>query len=82
MTQLEIALGVATLVLPPACAWFAARHGAEKGMAIGIAVHAEKLAHLDREVTSLRAAKHDHAGFLTRHEMDLAHIKNKLGLGS
>lgn len=71
---LEIVLALSALAGPAVAGYL--------GVKAGMAVHSEQIKQLQMEVVSLRSAKHDHASFLTRHEMDLEHIKRKLGMGS
>lgn len=75
---LEILVAVAALVCPLIAGYF----GVQRGMAVGLAVHQERLRALEHEVVNLRHAKHDIAQRVTEHEAWLHVIKNKLGMGS
>lgn len=66
---LQITLAVAGIVVAPFVAHMAAKRGAQRGLEIALAVHDATIAMLKDEVVKLRQAKHDHAGFLTQHEM-------------
>lgn len=51
--------------------------GAWIGMRVSQAQLEVRMAHVESEIGKLRDAKHDHAQFLTRHEMDLEILKRK-----
>ena len=51
--------------------------GAYVGVRVAIASLKERVTTLEHEVTKLREAKHDHAGHLTRHEMDIEMLKKR-----
>ncbi len=55
--------------------------GAYVGVRVAVASLGARVAALEKEVAMLREAKHSHSQHLTRHEMDLAHIKHRLGEG-
>jgi hypothetical protein len=42
-----------------------------------LASHEERVKTMEREVATLRTAKHEHAGFLTHHEMRLDNLERK-----
>jgi hypothetical protein len=48
------------------------------GVKVAIASLKERVTVLESEVSKLREAKHEHAGFLTRHEMELEMLKRKV----
>ncbi len=50
--------------------------GAFVGVKVAIASLTARVTVLESEVKILREAKHEHAQFLTRHEMDIAHLKH------
>jgi hypothetical protein len=49
--------------------------GAHIGTRVAIATLTERVKAAEMEIVSLRAAKHDHAQFITRHELDIEHLK-------
>lgn len=52
--------------------------GAYVGVRVAIASLKERVSVLETEVKLLREEKHRHAGFLTRHEMDIEMLKKKV----
>lgn len=77
----QIVLGVSGIVVAPFLAHFAAKRGAAEGISVGLAVHGEKIRQLEEEVARIRTRYHDRiAPMMTEHEMDIAVIKQKLGL--
>jgi hypothetical protein len=75
---LQALLGVAAIVGPAVAGYF----GMQRGMAVGLAVHAEQIRYLQNEVALLREAKHLIASRVTDHEAWLTIVKNKLGMGT
>jgi hypothetical protein len=73
---LAIVLAVGALIGP----WIAAYYGAQKGTAVAIAVGQVQIAALAEEVKSLRESRHEHAGMLTRHEMELEMLARRAGM--
>lgn len=66
-TWLEILVAFAAIV-GPAIAGFI-------GVRVGLAVVRSQLADAREEIKALREAKHEHAGFLTQHELRLEIIE-------
>jgi hypothetical protein len=52
--------------------------GAHVGVKVAIASLSERMKAAEHEIVLLRAAKHEHAQFLTRHELDIEHIKLRM----
>jgi hypothetical protein len=52
--------------------------GAHVGVKVAIASLSERMRAAEQEIVMLRAAKHDHAQFLTRHELDLEYLKMRV----
>jgi hypothetical protein len=75
---LQALLGVTAIVGPAVAGYF----GMQRGMAVGLAVHAEQIRYLQNEVSKLRDAKHAIANRVTDHEAWLTVLKNKLGMGT
>ena len=42
-----------------------------------LASHDERIKVMEKEVATLRTAKHEHAGFLTHHELRLSNLERK-----
>jgi hypothetical protein len=77
----QVLLAIAGIVVAPILAHFAAKRGAAQGIAVGLAVHGEKIRQLEDEVARMRARYHDRiAPMVTEHEMSLSLIKSKLGI--
>lgn len=74
---LSILLGVAAVVGPAIAGYF----GAQRGMAVGIAVHASQIKDLQAEVVRLRESKHTIAQRVTEHEAWIDVLKRKAGVG-
>ncbi len=52
--------------------------GAHIGARVALAKLEVRMGMLEQEVTKLRAAKHDHAQFITRHELDIENMKRRM----
>lgn len=74
---LGIALAVVGLIGP----WIAGYFGVQRGMTVGLAVHAVEIKELQAEVVRLRESKHIIAQRVTEHEAWLDVLKRKAGIG-
>lgn len=82
-TGLFIAFGIANLIATIGIAYFASKRGVAQGVQVALAVYGEKIKNLEQEMLRMRERYHDRvAPIVTEHEMALAMIKNKLGLGT
>lgn len=52
--------------------------GAFVGVKVAIASLKERVSVVEKEIEKLREAKHEHAQFLTRHELDIETLKRKV----
>lgn len=73
---LQILVSIIAVVGP----WIAGYFGTMRGVEVSMAVHGEQIKALQEEVNRLREAKHEHAGFLTRHEAEIAILRRSAGL--
>ncbi len=62
------------------CGLLGSGFGAFVGVKVAIASLKERVSVLEIEVRGLREAKHEHAGFLTRHETEIHLIKHRIGM--
>jgi hypothetical protein len=60
------------------CAVGGSAVGAFVGVKVAIASLKERVTVLESEVKILREIKHEHAGFLTQHELRIANIERKV----
>ena len=72
---LQILLGIVAVVGP----WISGYFGTQRGVAVGMATYGVRIQMLEQEVMSLRESRHEHSGFLTRHEMELEILRRKAG---
>lgn len=52
--------------------------GAFVGVRVAVGRLEERMRVAEQEIAGLRQAKHEHAGFLTRHEMKIVNIERQL----
>ena len=52
--------------------------GAFMGVRVAVGKLETRMGTVEREIEKLRTAKHEHAGYLTRHELDIENIKRRL----
>ena len=52
--------------------------GAHVGVKVAIGKLETRMTTAEHEIEKLREAKHEHAGFLTRHEMELEMLKRRV----
>ena len=74
---LQILLAVASIIGPAVAGYF----GVQRGMSVGLAVHAEQIKSLQAEIVLLRQRYHDHASHITRHDADLSILMRRSGIG-
>jgi hypothetical protein len=67
---LEILIAVVALVAPGIAGYV--------GVKVGLASLSERVKAAEHEIVLLRTSKHEHAQFLTRHELDLEYLKLKI----
>jgi hypothetical protein len=75
---LAIVFAVCSIVVGPWAAHTAAKRGAQRGLDIALAVHDTLIKEMQREIVMLRQAKHEHAGFLTRHEAEIEVLQRRM----